>query len=83
MGFDASDDFHVYGFEWTPQYMRYYVDGVQVGHDFTNKSAISQARGMYMILNLAIDGWDGTPDNTTVWPALFQCDYVRVWQIDE
>lgn len=83
VGFDASDDFHVYGFEWTPEYMRYFVDGVQVGHDFTNKSAIKEATGMYMILNLAIDGWDGAPDETTQWPALYQCDWVRVWQLDE
>lgn len=83
LGFNASEDFHTYGFEWTPTYMKYYVDGVQVGHAFTDKSAISQATGMYMILNLAIDGWDGTPDETTEWPALYQCDYVRVWQIDE
>ncbi len=83
LGFDTSDDFHTYGFEWTPDYMRYYVDGVQVGHDFTNKSAISEAKGMYMILNLAIDGWDGAPDGTTQWPALYQCDYVRVWQMNE
>lgn len=83
VGFDASADFHTYGFEWTPDYMRYYVDGKQVGRDFTNKSAISEATGMYMILNLAIDGWDGKPDETTQWPALYQCDYVRVWQIDE
>lgn len=83
LGFDTSEDFHTYGFEWTPDYMRYYVDGVQVGHDFTNKDAISQAKGMYMILNLAIDGWDGTPDASTVWPALYQCDYVRVWQKNE
>lgn len=83
LGFDASEEFHTYGFEWTPEYMRYYVDGVQIGHDFTNKSAISQAKGMYMILNLAIDGWDGKPDDTTQWPALYQCDYVRVWQMNE
>lgn len=83
VGFDASEQFHTYGFEWTPKYMRYYVDGVQVGHDFTNKSAIKEARGMYMILNLAIDGWDGAPDKATQWPALFQCDYVRVWQMNE
>ena len=83
VGFDASEDFHTYGFEWTPDYMRYYVDGVQVGHDFTNISAIGESNGMYMILNLAIDGWDGTPDETTQWPALYQCDYVRVWQLDE
>ncbi|MBR5535207.1 MAG: family 16 glycosylhydrolase [Clostridia bacterium] len=83
LGFDTSDEFHTYGFEWTPDYMRYYVDGVQVGHDFTNKNAIAQASGMYMILNLAIDGWDGRPDNTTVWPAEFKIDYVRAWQLNE
>ncbi len=83
LGFDTSEEFHTYGFEWTPDYMRYYVDGKQVGHDFTNKSAIAEARGMYMILNLAIDGWDGTPDASTQWPALYQCDYVRVWQLNE
>ncbi len=83
VGFDASEDFHTYGFEWTPEYMKYYVDGVMVGHAFTNKSAIKEADGMYMILNLAIDGWDGKPDDTTRWPAEYQCDYVRVWQIDE
>ncbi|MCD8049978.1 MAG: glycoside hydrolase family 16 protein [Clostridia bacterium] len=83
LGFDSTDDFHTYGFEWTPDYMKYYVDGVQVGSTYTNKSAIAQSTGMYMILNLAIDGWDGTPDETTEWPALYQCDYVRVWQLNE
>lgn len=83
LGYDTSDEFHTYGFEWTPDYMRYYVDGKQVGHDFTNKSAIKEATGMYMILNLAIDGWDGKPDSSTVWPAEFQIDYVRAWQLNE
>ncbi len=83
LGFDSTDDFHTYGFEWTPKYMKYYVDGVQVGHAFTNKQALEQCTGMYMILNLAIDGWDGTPDSSTVWPAEYQCDWVRVWQKNE
>ncbi|MGN1097844.1 MAG: family 16 glycosylhydrolase, partial [Clostridia bacterium] len=83
LDFDTTDDFHVYGFEWTPKYMKYYVDGVQVGHAFTDKTALAQCTGMYMILNLAIDGWDGTPDDTTVWPAEYQCDWVRVWQKNE
>ena len=83
MDFDSSDDFHVYGFEWTPKYMRYYVDGVQVGHDMTAKEALDQCTNMYMILNLAIDGWDGKPDDSTVWPAEYQCDWVRVWQKNE
>ena len=83
LGYSTSDDFHTYGFEWTSDYMRYYVDGVQVGHDFTNKSAIKEATGMYMILNLAIDGWDGKPDGSTQWPAEFKIDYVRAWQLNE
>ncbi len=83
LGYSTSDDYHTYGFEWTPDYMRYYVDGKQVGHDFTNKSAIKEASGMYMILNLAIDGWDGKPDSSTVWPAEFCIDYVRAWQLNE
>lgn len=83
LGFDSTEDFHTYGFEWTPRYMKYYVDGKQIGHTYTDKEAIKQATGMYMILNLAIDGWDGTPDDSTPWPALFQCDYVRAWQINE
>lgn len=83
LGYSTSDDYHTYGFEWTPDYMRYYVDGKQVGHDFTNKSAIKEASGMYMILNLAIDGWDGKPDSSTVWPAEFSIDYVRAWQLNE
>ncbi len=83
LGFDSSDDFHVYGFEWTPKYMKYYVDGVQVGHALTTKEALDQCTNMYMILNLAIDGWDGKPDATTVWPAEYQCDWVRVWQKNE
>lgn len=83
LDFDTTDDFHTYGFEWTPTYMKYYVDGVQVGHAFTDKAALEQCRNMYMILNLAIDGWDGKPDGTTVWPAEYQCDWVRVWQKNE
>ncbi len=27
LGFDATTDFHVYGFEWTPADVRYYLDG--------------------------------------------------------
>lgn len=27
LGFDAAADFHTYAFEWTPQYLRWYVDG--------------------------------------------------------
>lgn len=82
VGFDMTEDYHVYGFDWTPQYFKYYVDGKLV-KTFTDKNAIAQSKNMYMILNLAIDGWDGAPDETTVWPAEYQIDWVRVWQKNE
>ncbi|MBZ2196109.1 golvesin C-terminal-like domain-containing protein [Occultella gossypii] len=28
---DTSDGFHVYGYEWTPTHVRFFVDGVQTG----------------------------------------------------
>lgn len=38
LGFDAADDFHVYGIEWLPGSIRWFVDGVQIheetGADF-------------------------------------------------
>ena len=30
LGFDASEDFHIYGFEWTENAVRWYVDGRMV-----------------------------------------------------
>ena len=35
----------------------------------------------YLILNLAVGGgWVGNPDATTVFPAIMEIDYVRVYQ---
>ncbi|MCD7944401.1 MAG: glycoside hydrolase family 16 protein [Clostridia bacterium] len=80
LGFDSSAGFHVYGLDWTRERMIFYIDGKPVGHPFVGEEGLSQCRDMYMILNLAIDGWDGTPDDKTPFPAKYMCDYVRVWQ---
>ncbi|MCD7776868.1 MAG: glycoside hydrolase family 16 protein [Firmicutes bacterium] len=78
--FDSSSDFHTYGLDWEADHMTFYVDGAPVGHPFVGKEGLAQCRDMYMILNLAIDGWDGKPDDGTEFPAKYQCDFVRVWQ---
>jgi endo-1,3-1,4-beta-glycanase ExoK len=36
LGFDAADDFHLYAFEWTDDYVRWYVDGELV-HEETGQ----------------------------------------------
>jgi beta-glucanase (GH16 family) len=35
LGFDAAEDFHVYGFEWFPNTIKWYVDGTEV-HSVNN-----------------------------------------------
>lgn len=49
--FDASEDFHTYGFDWQPTYVRWYVDGVQV-HEETGPAARNLVRPQQLILNL-------------------------------
>lgn len=83
VGVDITDDFHTYGYLWTPNKMEWYFDNKQIAKTYTDKSRIAESNGMYMIINLAIRGWDGDPDETTVWPARFECDWVRVWQANE
>lgn len=77
---DLSKDFHTFAVEWAPGYMKWFLDGVQVGNTFTNSEWIAQAQNMYLIINLAIGGWESNPDSTTVWPSYYECDWVRVWQ---
>lgn len=76
---DLTADFHTYGIEWTSDTLTFYFDG-QVKGSWTNASALSQAYDMYLILNLAIGGWAGTPAPDSAFPADFQIDWVRVWQ---
>ncbi|GGK38214.1 family 16 glycosylhydrolase [Salinarimonas ramus] len=43
-GFDASRDFHDYAFEWTPDAIRFFVDGEQVG-EVTDPAQIPTSPG--------------------------------------
>lgn len=77
---DLSADFFVYGFEWMPTYMKWYLNGEEIGSAFTNQEWIAQSQNMYILLNLAVGGWGGDPDDTTKWPGIMEVDWVRVWQ---
>jgi beta-glucanase (GH16 family) len=78
---DLSQDFHTYGVEWTPDAISWYFDGVRVGRPYINKEYIAQCQEMYLLINLAIGGWEELPDESTIWPAYFECDWVRIWQL--
>lgn len=82
-GPDFSDDFHVFAVEWTPEAIRWFVDGVERRAAFTETAHIP-AEPMYLVLTLYVGGsWPGEPDQSTPLPAEMEVDYVRVWQDDE
>jgi beta-glucanase (GH16 family) len=81
MGEDFSTDFHTFTVEWTPEHIRWFVDGVERRKAFTNVAAIWD-KPMFVLLNLAIgSGWSGLPSENTRFPQTLEADYVRVWQI--
>lgn len=79
---DLSEDWHVYGVEWSPERIVWYFDGVEHWRQ-ENPQRIPD-EPMYLILNLAIGGiWAGPPDETTRFPADLAVDHVRVWQREQ
>jgi beta-glucanase (GH16 family) len=75
--------FHIFGIEWTPEYINYYVDDV-----LYNQITPADANGewvfdhpFYIIINLAVGGtFPGSPNEETVFPQTMLVDYVRVYK---
>ncbi len=81
---DAENAFHLYAIEWTPESIEFFVDD-QMYYSFDNASGSSNTwpfnQPFYIIMNLAVGGgWVGTPTESTVFPAIMEIDYVRVYQ---
>ncbi|NPU83028.1 MAG: glycoside hydrolase family 16 protein [Syntrophaceae bacterium] len=80
-----SDDYHIFGIQWSADYIQYYVDN----HVFktvtlsTRKNDGQEAfrKPFFIILNLAVGGeWPNSPDKGTDWPQQMVVDWVRVYQ---
>jgi beta-glucanase (GH16 family) len=85
---ETTKDFHVYGIEWTPDFIRWYVDGKTV-HRFDNPGTGWQAwpfdKPYYLILNIACGGdWGGRQgiDNDSL-PWRMEVDWVRVYRLKD
>jgi beta-glucanase (GH16 family) len=76
---DLTQDWHVYGLQWRPDALIWYLDGIELWR-FTKKEFIPSTP-MYLLLTLSVGGnWPGKPDATTSFPVKLLVDYVRVWQ---
>lgn len=78
----VDTDFHVYGIEWGPNYINFYVDDVlynQITPDDVPGEWVFN-NSFYMIINLAVGGnFGGPPNANTVFPQTMYVDYVRVY----
>jgi hypothetical protein len=78
-GTDLTEEWHVFAVDWKPGSVDWYVDGEKV-RSFAETELVP-AEPMYLLINLAIGGdWGGPPDATTVFPSVFEIDYVRIWK---
>jgi beta-glucanase (GH16 family) len=77
---DLSAEFHTYAVEWSANAISWYFDGQKVGRYYFNHEYIGQCENMYLLINLAIGGWEDLPDSTTIWPGYYDCDWIRIWQ---
>jgi beta-glucanase (GH16 family) len=82
---DAETAFHVYAIEWSADTIAYYVDQTKyfaVTNDHSGSRAWPFDQPFYIIFDLAVGGgWVGNPTPATVFPAMMEVDYVRVYQI--
>ena len=76
--------FHVFGIEWAPEYINYYVDNV-LYNQITRQQVEEKGtwvfdQPFYIIINLAVGGdFVGAPNEQTVFPQTMLIDYVRVY----
>ena len=81
--------FHVFGVEWSPNQINFYVDGdlyqTLTPKDVEEKTGgkgkwVFNDREFYIILNMAIGGnLPGSPNSETEFPQTMLVDYVRVY----
>ncbi len=92
--FYTAEDFHVYGFEWTPDSIKIYVDGklhpdgTILKSELTNNGQDNYRWVTDVPYQIWVDSetfpWLGVPDSKEeVGPdgvAAYEIDYIRVWQ---
>jgi beta-glucanase (GH16 family) len=80
-------EFHVFRIDWTPDYIRAFIDGKQYFEFQNPKGGWEQwpfDKKQHILMNLAIGGnWGGQKGvDDSIFPNKFQIDYVRVYALN-
>ena len=82
---NAATEYHVYACEWTADWMKFYIDGtlhLTVNNDGQGYDHWPFYTPFYLKLNMAWGGnMGGTVDESKL-PAVYEVDFVRVFQKD-
>jgi beta-glucanase (GH16 family) len=73
-GTNYSRRYHVFGVDWEPDSITWYIDGVVV-----QRVVVSISTPMYLLANLAIAGFE-PPTPATVFPSAMAIQWIRVFQ---
>jgi beta-glucanase (GH16 family) len=73
---ELSDDFHIFGVNWTEQEYVFTIDGHET---FRTRNGLSHVP-QYMVLSLLSSGWERSRLNVNALPDSMYVDYVRVYE---
>ncbi len=76
LGFDASEDFHTYAFEWHPDKIVWFVDGEEI-HSATESIPVTPGKIMMNAwCGIGVDEWLGVFDDTRL-PVAAEYQWIR------
>ncbi len=78
----SDDNYHTYGVEWTPDYIRFFIDGVPYGTvELGAKKFDSLDTEMYLDFLIGVNLTDQVAiDEVAAWPLDVNVDWVKVYQ---
>lgn len=76
---NVSDEFHEYSVIWSPETIRFFVDGERY-HTFTNDGSLPFNSDFFLIFNVAMGGTFGGDIDPNFSNSSMEVDYVRVYQ---
>lgn len=80
LGFDASEDFHTYAFEWLPDSITWYVDGEPI-YTATEDIPSTPSKVMMNVWpGIGVDSWLNAFDGTV--PLTAEYEWIRVTQYE-
>lgn len=79
LGFNPSDDFHVWGFEITPEHIQWFVDGqVLLTYTYGEQAISIDAPYMLKLNAWSSTNWINGPPETDV-PCIYEIDWIRFY----